>query len=175
MTRHSLDIAAVNQLDRTAFARLLGGIFENSPWVAEAVWEQRPFASLANLHEAMTAHVRGLSRERRLALLCAHPELAGREVPLGRITSDSRAEQSSAGLDRLSEADAARFDSLNAAYRAKFGFPFIIAVRDHTPASILARFEERLANPPEQEIENALSQVLRITWLRLERAFSAAG
>lgn len=165
---------SLNALDRAGFVAAVGGIFENSPWVAEAIWGKKPFASLDALHTAMTDYIRTQPPAVQIGLLRAHPELAGRDARLGAITDDSAAEQAAAGLDRLSDAEAARFDILNRAYREKFGFPFIIAVRDHSRVSILAQFEKRLVNDIETEIANALEQVFRITWLRLERAFGAA-
>jgi 2-oxo-4-hydroxy-4-carboxy-5-ureidoimidazoline decarboxylase len=169
-----IDMKSLNALDRAEFVALVGGVFENSPWVAEAVWRKRPFVSLGALHSAMIDHVRALPPATHVALLRAHPELAGRGARLGAMTRDSVTEQAAAGLDRLGDAEAERFDALNRAYRDKFGFPFIIAARDHSRASILAEFEKRLANDIESEIAKALEQVFRITWLRLERAFGAA-
>ena len=168
-----VDMNSVNALDCAGFVAAVGGIFENSPWIAEAVWAKKPFASLDALHNAMTDHVQALPRTRKFELLHAHPELAGRQARLGAMTGDSVAEQAAAGLDRLSEAEAARFDALNQSYREKFGFPFIIAVRDHSRGSILEQFEKRLTNDMETEIANALGQALRIAWLRLDRAFGA--
>lgn len=172
--RMPVDMELLNALDRASFVAAVGGIFEHSPWVAEAVWRKRPFASLDTLHNAMVDHVRAQPPAAQIALLRAHPELAGREARFGAMTRDSVAEQGAAGLDRVGDAEAARFDTLNRAYRDKFGFPFIIAVRDHSCASILAEFEKRLANDMESEIAKALEQVFRITWLRLERSFGAA-
>jgi 2-oxo-4-hydroxy-4-carboxy-5-ureidoimidazoline decarboxylase len=164
-------IEAVNRLDREAFVAALGALCENSPWVIEHCWEKRPFADLAALHAAIMASVHAAPREAQLTFLRAHPDLAGQAARAGAVTPDSRAEQSSAGLDRLDEGEYARFDRLNRAYRAKFGFPFIIAVRDHTKASLLAEFERRLAHDEEGEIAEALGQVARIVRHRLDRLF----
>src|SRR5438876_11575976 len=162
-----LTVNLLNRASRDEFEGALGGIFERSPWVAARAIEARPFASVEALHAAMVAVVRGSSREEQLALLCAHPDLAGRAVRAGALTNESSAEQSSAGLDRLDDQEYERFGRLNAAYREKFGFPFIIAVRHHDKKQILAAFETRLGNTASQELETALSQVFEIARLRL--------
>lgn len=161
-------LARLNALDRAAFTAALGGVFEGSPWVAEAAFAERPFASLAALHEAMMAVVRKAPRWRRLALLRAHPDLAGKAARSGRLTVDSRAEQASAGLDRLTDDEYIRFDRMNAAYRRKFGFPFIVCVRNHGKESILAAFERRLGNDSDAEVSAAVEEVGTIARLRLE-------
>lgn len=164
-----IDIQAVNRMDRDRFVAAFGPVFEHSPWVAERAWSSRPFADPAALHAAMVAAVRASAPEERLALLRAHPELAGSAARAGTMTADSVSEQGGAGLDRLAEDVAARFDRLNAAYRAKFGFPFIIAVRGRGRDEILAAFERRLENDAATELEAALQEVFAITRMRLER------
>lgn len=164
-----LDMAAVNELDRAAFVAAFGGIFEHSPWVAERAWDGRPFASLNALHAAMVAVTRAASRGEILTLLNAHPELAGPEARARAMTAASASEQGSAGLDRMSAAEFDQFDGLNAAYRARFGFPFIIAVRGCSRAVILAEFERRLAQPVDAEVDAALTEIAAITRMRLER------
>jgi len=146
----SLDLGGLNATTQTEFVEALGGVFEYSPWVAEEAWSARPFADVDALHEAMMRVVRDRNTEGKIALLRAHPELAGRVARAGEMTRDSVAEQSSAGLDRMTEAEFARFDHLNTAYREKFGFPFIIAVRNHNKESILDGFTSRLNNSPEE-------------------------
>ena len=163
----------VNGLDGPAFVALLGGIFEDSPWVAEGAWESRPFASIDDLHSAMVAFVRHVDADAHLKLLRAHPDLAGRLAETGQLTASSTAEQASAGLDRLTSAEKARFNRLNRADRDKFGFPFIIAVREHSKQSILDRFEARLGNTAEQERQTALDEVFKIARLRLAELFGA--
>lgn len=158
----------INAMDRDAFREVLGGVFEHSPWVADAAWRSRPFASLDALHGAMVAAVGAAAPEDRLALLRAHPELAGEAMRRRLLTTASTGEQAGAGLDALGREDAARFDALNRAYRERFGFPFIVAVREHTKDGILAAFALRLGNDAETEIETALGQVARIARLRLE-------
>ena len=162
-----LTIEALNQMSQTAFVETLGGVFEHSPWVAERAWAARPFAGIDALHRAMVDAVRGATPDERLALLRAHPDLAGRAARAGAMTASSRAEQSSAGLDRLTNAEYERFQGLNTAYRERFGFPFIVAVRRHDTLAILAAYERRLQNTREGEIEAALEQVFEITGLRL--------
>lgn len=162
-TLHDLD--AMTPAD---FVSHLGGIFEHSPWVAEAVVSGRPYLTKDGLHAAMVAAVASAPIERRLALLAAHPELAGREAREGSLTASSTQEQARAGLDALTATEVRRIDELNRAYRTKFGFPFIVAVRDHTKASIFATFERRLAQDGETEFAEALTQVYRITRLRLD-------
>lgn len=162
------NLAAVNELDRPAFVTLLGGVFEHAPWVAERAYGRRPFASVSALHDAMLDAVRSAAPEERLAFLNGHPELAGAEARKRRMTGDSTAEQGSAGLDRLTPAEFDRFDRLNAAYREKFGFPFIIAVRGRGKAEILAVFEVRLAQDGETELAIALAEIAAITRMRLD-------
>jgi 2-oxo-4-hydroxy-4-carboxy-5-ureidoimidazoline decarboxylase len=166
--------ADVNALDREDFVARFGGIFEHSPWVAERAWAERPFAGLAVLHGAMVRAMRAGSEAEKTALLRAHPELAGREAREGRLTADSTGEQKSARLDRLAPDEMRRLAELNAGYRAKFGFPFIIAVRARTKDEILAALARRLARAPAEERETALAEVETIARIRLERMFAAA-
>jgi 2-oxo-4-hydroxy-4-carboxy-5-ureidoimidazoline decarboxylase len=173
-TAAPLDMAAVNAMDRDTFVAAFGGIFEHSPWVAERAWARRPFASPDALHAAMVAVTREAPRPDVLGLLNAHPELAGPEARAHQMTSSSVSEQGSAGLDRMSAADFDRFDRLNAAYRARFGFPFIIAVRGRDRATILAEFERRLARSSEAERDAALTEVAAITRMRLERRLASS-
>jgi len=168
MTRISLD--ALNAADQAGFLAVLGPVFEHSPWVAEAVMAQRPFASLAGLAAAMEAALRAAPAGRQLALLQAHPDLAGAAARAGTLTAHSTAEQAAAGLVNLSAADAGRFAELNAAYRARFGFPFIICARRHAKDSILRSFERRLGHDADAERAAALDEVLRIARLRLDGA-----
>lgn len=171
MTTHSL--AALNAAPAADFIDALAGIYEHSPWIAEAVVAKRPFASLAALHEAMIAVVRAASAEKQLALVKAHPDLAGKAARAGELTAASTNEQMSAGLDRLSEADYARFHQLNDGYKARFGFPFIVCVRRHTKDSILRAFEQRLAHSADQELSTALTEIFRIAALRLDQTVVA--
>jgi 2-oxo-4-hydroxy-4-carboxy-5-ureidoimidazoline decarboxylase len=164
----ALSLSALNVLDRAAFTRALGAVFEQSPWVAERAWGRRPFATVAELHRAMAATVEAAPMHDQLALLRAHPDLAGRAARAGAMSTDSVAEQASAGLDRLTDDDYERFHRLNAAYRERFGFPFVMAVRRHGVADILAAFERRHRHAREEEIRIALAEVAEIARLRLE-------
>jgi len=159
----------LNASDRAEFVAAVGDVFEHAPWVAERAQAARPFATVAALHEAMMQAVRAAPREQQLAFLRGHPELAGKVARAGAMTPDSKAEQGGLGLDRLSDTDFARFERANAAYAKKFGFPFIVCVRNHKSAeSILAAFERRVGNDPEVEFSAALTEIGLITRLRLE-------
>jgi 2-oxo-4-hydroxy-4-carboxy-5-ureidoimidazoline decarboxylase len=170
----SLDMASINAMDRTAFVQKVGGIFENSPWVAEQAWEKRPFATLDELHAAMVTVVKHAPAEKQLALLKSHPDLAGKEAQAGTMTASSVAEQASAGLNALSHDEMLRISDLNVAYKKKFGFPFIIAVRMHTKEGILFEFNRRLQNETQTEFANDLQNVYIITRLRLNKLLDAS-
>jgi OHCU decarboxylase len=163
-------IADLNAMDRASFTAALGGIFESSPWVAEAAWAGRPFANRAALHRVMMAAVAAAGEEAQLRLIRAHPDLAGRAARAAALSVASAREQTGVGLDRLDPEEFARFHRLNDRYRARFGFPFIICVRDHTKGSILAAFERRLAHDRSAEIAEALRNIARIAELRLADA-----
>lgn len=160
-----------SQMTRERFVARFGSIFEHSPWIAERAHglELGPaHDSAAGLHNALARMFRSASQEERLGVLTAHPDLAGKLAAAKRLTAESTAEQASAALDALTDAERARFEALNAAYVAKHGFPFIIAVRDNTKDSILAAFEARIANDTETEFSTACQQVERIAELRLK-------
>jgi 2-oxo-4-hydroxy-4-carboxy-5-ureidoimidazoline decarboxylase len=151
--------------DPGGFVALLGGVFEHSPWVAERAWDARPFASVDALHAAMVAAVESAGETAQLALLCAHPELARP----GPLTAASQGEQGGLGLDAVAGDEAARFAHANELYRARFGFPFIIAVRGQRDrGAILRAMEERLGNGPDEERRRALAEVGRIARFRLD-------
>ena len=162
-----LTLSELNEASRSAFVAAVGDVFEHAPWVAEAAFAQRPFVTVAALHQAMAAAVEAAPSEAKLAFLRGHPELAARAAPPGGLTDDSRAEQGSLGLTTLSETEFARFERANKAYREKFGFPFIICVRRHTRASVLRQFERRTHNSVEAELASALNEIGFITRLRL--------
>jgi xanthine dehydrogenase D subunit len=145
----------------------LGALFEHSPWVADAAWTRRPFASVDDLNAAFDAAIREAPRERQLELIRAHPELAGREADEGTLTRESSNEQASAGLDRLTADELEALRSLNRAYRERFGFPLIVCVREHTKESIIAWGRDRLEHSPEQELEITLGEIAKIARLRL--------
>ena len=163
-------IAALNAADRATFVAAIGFAFEASPWIADAAWAHRPFAGRDALHAALVDVVHRAAPEQQLALIAAHPDLAGRLAREGRLTAASRGEQAAAGLDLLTPAESARFDAANAAYRARFGFPFVICARQHDTASILTALERRSANDHDAEIAEALAQIAMIARLRLEEA-----
>lgn len=163
-----ITLGQLNDSHRAAFVAAVGDVFEHAPWVAERAYAARPFASVAALHDALMQAVRGAPRAQQLGFLRGHPELAGRVARAGAMTVDSKAEQGGLGLDRLSDADFARFERANAAYAGKFGFPFIVCVRLHKSAeSILAAFEQRVGNDVDAEVDAALTEIGHITRLRL--------
>ncbi len=161
-------LAALNAADRATFVAAVGFAFEDSPWIAAAAWERRPFASLDALHAALVGVVEDAPEERRIALIAAHPDLAGRLAGERLLTAASHGEQAAAGLDRLGAAESARFDAANAAYRARFGFPFVVCAREHDAASILAALEQRARNDRATEVATALGEIAKIARLRLE-------
>jgi len=152
----------------------LGDVYEHAPWVAQAASRQRPFVTLTALHNAMMAAVRAAPADQQVALIKGHPDLAGKAARAGAMTVDSKAEQASAGLDRLSETEFAQFHRLNNAYREKFGIPFIICARRHSKDSILQQFERRLQNSAAAETDTALGEIFRIAALRLDQRLEAA-
>ncbi|MFD0981061.1 allantoinase PuuE [Tropicimonas aquimaris] len=160
-----------SEMPRDAFVAQFGGVFEHSPWIAERAHglELGPAHDTATgVHSALARAFRSASDEERLGVLQAHPDLAGKIATAKRLTADSTAEQASAGLDALTDAERDAFTELNAAYTEKFGFPFIIAVRDHDKAGILAGFRRRLDNDRATEFAEACTQVERIAELRLK-------
>lgn len=161
-------LADLNALGREGFVAKLGHIFEHSPWVAERAWDARPFATVDQLHATMVGVVDAAAREEQLALIRAHPELLGRLAQPTALSAESRVEQAGAGLNAAGDSELATLASLNARYRAKFGFPFIVAVRGMNRAEIVARMEERLGHTPEEEFPECLRQIARIARFRLE-------
>jgi 2-oxo-4-hydroxy-4-carboxy-5-ureidoimidazoline decarboxylase len=157
----------LNAMDAASFVAALGDVCEHAEWVAQAAFAKRPFPTVASLHAAMLEAVSDAPVDKQLSFIKGHPELGGKIARAGQITEASKAEQGSLGLDRLSEEEFQRFEALNAAYRKKFGFPFIICVRRHTRDSILNQFARRLSNSVEEERQAALSEIGLITRLRL--------
>lgn len=156
--------------DRGRFARRFGHVAEGSPWVAEAAWERGPFADRTAMAAAFGAVIREAPAGRQLALIRAHPDLAGRAAQAGELTPESAGEQASAGLDRLVPGDLERVARLNAAYRERFGFPFVICVRGRSVAEILDAGEARLLNDPDAERAAAIEEIAAIIALRLADA-----
>jgi len=163
-------VSELNALDRDAFVTALGFAFELSPWVVERAWDARPFASVEAMHGAMMDVLNAASVDDKLALIRAHPELAGKAAIARALTAESTAEQAGAGLDKLTPEEFARFHDLNAAYGKSFGFPFIICVRLNDKSSILRAMQARLENDREAEIAEAINQIGLISKLRIQDA-----
>ncbi len=158
-----LDLDHVNRCPPDEFVSLIGPVFEQSPWIAAAVVDRRPFPSRAALHAALCETVTTATADRQLALIRAHPDLVGRVI----LTAESAREQAAAGLTDLTPEDIALFDRYNSAYMARFGFPFIICARRNKKAAILRAFPERLAHDRDEEVATALGEIFQIAELRL--------
>lgn len=163
----STTLSTLNASDRTTFTTALGLLFEHSPWVADETWEKRPFDHAEGLHAALCATMRSAPRERQLALIRAHPDLAGRLAQQKKLTAESTSEQARAGLNELSAAELTEFSRLNDAYRARFGFPFIICARLNAKDAIVTAMRTRSGNSPDAEFVTALGEIEKIAWLRL--------
>ncbi|WP_122091260.1 2-oxo-4-hydroxy-4-carboxy-5-ureidoimidazoline decarboxylase [Halalkalicoccus subterraneus] len=162
MTR--LTVEDLNQSDEEQFVDALGGVYEESPWVATRAWSERPFSSIDDLQRTMADVVRNASRDERLELLRAHPDLGERT----EMTDESREEQASAGLDQLSPDQYETFHRLNETYRETFGFPFIMAVKDESVDAIQRAMEDRIEHSRSEEFRTALDEVNAIAELRLD-------
>jgi len=162
-----INIEQLNDSNATRFVELLGGIFEHSPWVAERVYDKRPFVSRVDLHRRMVAVVHEASQQQRRELLCQHPELAGKEADANSLTDASKREQAGAGLNQCSAAELARIKHFNQAYSTKHGFPFIIAVTGLDKLQIIGAMEQRLDNQVESEFTTAIGEVEKIAMIRL--------
>lgn len=171
---HPLTLNELNTCSAEAFGAALADIWEHAPWVASRVVHQRPFASVAALHQSMVEVVAALDDAERIAFYAGHPELAGADARRGSMTADSVAEQGTLSLADLPDADAQRWDALNQAYRARFGFPFILCIRRHTRESALRVFEQRLQHDHATELVAALDEIAAITRLRLESRIASA-
>ena len=159
-----LKLAELNALERDKFTSALAGVFEYSPWIAAKTADARPFTSLDDLHAALCRAVLTAGDAEKLTLIRAHPDLASQRA----LTDESRREQSSAGLTQLSAGDAEQFRKLNARYRERFGFPFIICARMATKDAMLDAMAIRLQNSKSQEMDTALGEIFKIARLRLE-------
>jgi OHCU decarboxylase len=162
-----MTLVELNACDLTGFIEAVGWVFERSPWVAERAWKHGPFASLNQLHSVMVAEVAAATPDEQLALLAAHPDLGTR----AKMTAWSTREQSGAGLNQLTLSELEHLQQLNAAYRQKFGFPFLYAVKGSTKHDVLAALQQRILAAPEAERAEALRQVGRIARFRLKEAF----
>jgi 2-oxo-4-hydroxy-4-carboxy-5-ureidoimidazoline decarboxylase len=158
-----ITLAALNQMDQADFTQALGDIFEHTPAIAQQTWPQRPFATVAALHQAMVAVMQALPTAAQVQLIQAHPDLGAK----AKMTDASVQEQAGAGLDQLSPEEFATFSELNQAYRDRFQFPFIVAVKEHTKTSILAAFRQRLTHDAPTERETALTEIAKIAGYRL--------
>lgn len=165
-TRVTLD--ELNAMADHQFVQVLGGVFEHSAWVAEQVAPLRPFDRVDDLHQAMVDRIVDAGPEAQMELIQAHPELAGKAAVRGTLTPESTSEQRGAGLDQCSPEEFGELTALNQAYREKFGFPFILAVRGHDRQSIIQQFRRRLALSRSQEITECLDQIYKIGRFRLD-------
>lgn len=165
-----MTLAELNSLDEARFVALLGGVFERSPWVAQRAWQGRPFASVEELFQGMARAVEGATPDEQLALIRAHPELAGREATGGRLTVDSSSEQGRLGFMDLDRSHFEQMNELNRTYRQRFGIPCIVALRLHASrASVMAEMQRRLGNTAQAERATALEQIGHIARGRLEK------
>ena len=163
----------LNRISADAFVAALSGIFEHSPWVAEVAAAKRPFASIDELHRTMSNAVETAGDTKQLALINAHPELAGKAAVRGELTEESTREQSGAGLAQCTQEEFDKLQRLNTEYRAKFGFPFILAVRGYDRHGIIANFESRVNHDREQELRTSLDMIYRIARFRLDDLIDA--
>jgi OHCU decarboxylase len=163
----SFKLSDLNAISTASFVAVCDGFFEHSPWVAERVALFRPYGDRDALHRALCAAVDAASAEEKLGLIRSHPDLVGEAAQRGDLTSESAREQTAAGLAQVSPAETARFRELNAAYWARFGFPFVICARENKKDVILATLPIRLANAPEVELRIALDEIGKIAKLRL--------
>jgi len=159
-----MTLPELNESSRENFVDAIGWVFEHSPWVAERAWRKRPFTSFDDLSTRMIQEVQSASPDEQLALLCAHPDLGAK----AKVSAASAAEQSGAGLDQLTQTEYDTLLLLNEAYRKKFGFPFLFAVKGSDKATIIEALKRRLKSAPEQEFQIALGHVFRIARFRLE-------
>ncbi len=169
MTTNQYAIARLNQMSQSEFTTALGDVWEETPEIAQQAWHSKPFADIDALYKAMVAVVEKMSKSEQLKLIKAHPDLGSKT----KMAEASVQEQAGVGLDRLSESEYQRFKALNQAYKDKFDFPFIVAVKYHTKESILEAFETRLKNSLEQEREQALAEISKIAQLRLNAKIKA--
>lgn len=167
-------LAQINSLSHDEFVRIVGPVFEHSPWVAEETWLKRPFASVEELPRALNQTVTAAGEEKQLTLIRAHPDLVGRLALTGGLTTESKGEQATAGLDKLTPEEIELFQKNNDAYKERFGFPFVICARLNKKEAILNGFKTRLLNSREQEIVAALAEIGKIARLRLDDILKAS-
>jgi OHCU decarboxylase len=161
-------LAQINSLSQEDFVCVIGPVFEDSPWIADATWPKRPFKSVDALHGALCKTVQTSKEDKKVDLIRAHPDLVGRAALAGTLTPASTSEQAAAGLDNLTADEINLFQKLNQSYREKFGFPFVICARLNKKEAILKGFEARLEHPRKEEIKTALAEIEKIAYLRLQ-------
>jgi 2-oxo-4-hydroxy-4-carboxy-5-ureidoimidazoline decarboxylase len=162
------NLTLINSLSREDFVCVIGPVFEDSPWIAEATWPKRPFNSLDLLHNALCKTVQTSTEAKQIDLIRAHPDLAGRAAQTGNLSVASTSEQASAGLNKLSDEEIARFEKANQSYRDKFDFPFVVCARLNKKEAILKGLEVRLKHSRKEEIKTALAEIEKIAYLRLQ-------
>src|SRR3954453_22605137 len=155
----SITLQGLNNADEERFLAVVAPLFEGAPAFVARAWAARPFATLEDLHDALTAAMQRASREEQITLIRAHPDLVGRAALAGTLGADSTHEQAAAGLDRLTPDEITNFTRLNAAYHDKFGFPFVICARENKKDAILAAFPVRLAHTDDEEVRAALREI----------------
>ncbi len=168
MNATPLSIEKINQLNQDEFVSIFSGIYEHSPWIPQEAFRARPFRDLAHLASSMQQTVLSSSYEAQLQLIREHPELAGKAAIKKQLTDDSLREQSGAGLDNCSEEEFLLLNQLNRDYNAKFGFPFILAVKGYQRAGIIQNFSQRLNNDVSKEFQECIHQIGLIARFRLE-------
>ena len=173
MSQNLYTITQLNAMPEAEFVQVLGGIYEHSPWFAEAAAKRRPFANAAELAAALRDAVDAAGQDAQVKLVRAHPELAGRAAVRGELTAESTREQAGAGLDQCTAEEFQRLQDLNAAYNRKFGFPFILAVRGYDRHGIIDAFARRIENEPAVELQTCINQIHRIAQFRLNDLVSA--
>lgn len=171
-SQNLIKLSSLASMDRNDFVHTLAGVFEHSPWVAEMAYAEHPFTTRADLERALNTAMRSASKAQQLALIRAHPELAGKAAIAGEMTDASIFEQANAGLSRCTPEQLNQIQSLNHTYMNKFGWPFIIAVRGMNVDSIIAAISTRIGHSAEEEFEQALTQISRIAGLRLDSLLS---
>lgn len=169
----TITLEQLNAASREQFTALLDGTYEHSPWIAAEAWDRRPFATLAQLKLALVEVVRDAGVDKQLALIRAHPELAGKAMVSKTLTAESTNEQGKAGLTDCTPAEFAKIQQLNADYNARFGFPFILAVRGYDRHGIIDNFSKRVENDRDTELRTSLEQIHRIAGFRLADLISA--
>ncbi|MYN12526.1 2-oxo-4-hydroxy-4-carboxy-5-ureidoimidazoline decarboxylase [Pusillimonas sp. TS35] len=167
-----LTLSALSAMGQDEFTERLSGIFEHSPWIARGAWQARPFTSVEALHGAMLGVLNQADEAAQLALILAHPELAGKEAANGTLTDASTNEQRGAGLDQCSADELARLRGLNARYHERFGFPFVIAVKGLTRYQIMDSIDARLHNDHDTERATCLAEIAKIARFRLDALFA---